>query len=50
MVCVLLGWLLFTVGRKQSTEKYLGFLAASAVTRKAAAVRLERITADQNRK
>jgi S-DNA-T family DNA segregation ATPase FtsK/SpoIIIE len=50
VACALLGWLLFTMGRKQSCEKYLGFVGASAVARKAADLRLEKITADQNRK
>ena len=50
VVGILLGWLLFIAARKQARQAYLGFLAAGAVARKAASVRLERITAEQNKK
>jgi energy-coupling factor transporter ATP-binding protein EcfA2 len=50
VVGVLLGWLLFMAARKQARQAYLGFLAAGAVARKASALRLERITAEQDKK
>jgi S-DNA-T family DNA segregation ATPase FtsK/SpoIIIE len=50
VVCLGLGFLLFTIGRKQASAKFLDFLAADSVARKVAAVRFERISAEQNRK
>ncbi len=45
----ILGFLMFSLGSKQSRKTYLEFLNAKAVAQKAAALRLERINAEQSR-